>query len=95
MEATLIKVDRILLLGLITNYRYLISQAGPHMSFEKNRSLPETIIEDTRRLCVRSPVLFRILTRSRIINSRNTRYGIDHFDVFRTITTSTGIKEII
>ena len=95
MEATLIEVDGTSLLGLMTNYRYMISRGGPHMSFEENRSLLETMIEDARRLCVRSPVLFRMSTRSRIINSKNTRYGIDHFDIFRTITTSTGIKEII
>ena len=95
IEATLIEVDGISLVSLMTNYRYLISREGPHMNFEENRSLLETMIEDARRLCVRSPILFRMSTRSRIVNSKNTRYGIDNFDYFRTITTSKGIKEII
>lgn len=57
--------------------------------------LLETMIEDARRLCVRSPILFRMSTRMQIINSRNTRYGIDHGPMFRTLTTSKGIQEII
>jgi hypothetical protein len=95
MEATLIEVDGVSLLGLMVNYRYLISRTGVNMTFEENRNLLDTMIEDARRLCVRSPVLFRMSTRARIINSRNTRYGIDQYDQFRTISTSKGIKEII
>ena len=95
MEATLIEVDGASLLGLIVNYRYLISRTGVSMTFEENRNLLDTMIEDARRLCVRSPVLFRMSTRARIINSKNTRYGIDQYDQFRTISTSKGIKEII
>lgn len=34
-------------------------------------------------------------TRPHIIKSKNTRYGIDHDENFRTIYTSKGIKEII
>lgn len=65
------------------------------MTFEETRTLLETMIEDTRRLCIRSPILFRMSTRVRIINSENTRYGINHGPMFRTLTTSKGIKEII
>ena len=53
------------------------------------------MIEDARRLCSRSPILFRMSTRRHIIASKNTRYGIDHGTMFRTLTTSRGIKEII
>lgn len=53
------------------------------------------MIEDARRLCVRSPILFRMSTRWQIISSKNTRYGIDHGTMFRTLTTSRGIKNII
>jgi hypothetical protein len=34
-------------------------------------------------------------TRWHIISSKNTRYGIDHGTMFRTLTTSRGIKNII
>ena len=53
------------------------------------------IQEDARRLCVRSPILFRMSTRWHIISSKNTRYGIDHGTMFRTLTTSRGIKNIV
>ena len=95
LEATLIEVDGISLLNLMTNYRYLISRGGPNMSFDETRNLLDMMIEDARRLCVRSPVLFRMSTRARIMYSRNTRYGIDHGTMFRTISTSKGIQEII
>jgi len=57
--------------------------------------LLDTMIEDARRLCVRSPILFRMSTRRHIITSKNTRYGIDDGTMFRTLTTSRGIKNII
>jgi hypothetical protein len=53
------------------------------------------MIEDARRLCVRSPILFRMLTRRQIVYSKNTRYGVDDGIMFKTLTTSTGIKNII
>lgn len=53
------------------------------------------MIEDARRLYIRSPILFRMSTRRHIISSRNTRYGVDHGLIFRTLTTSRGIKNII
>ena len=95
LEATLIEVDGISLLDLVTNYRHLVSRGGPNINFDETRRLLDLMIEDARRLCVRSPVLFRMSTRMRIINSKNTRYGIDHAQYFRTISTSKGIQEII
>ena len=65
------------------------------MNFDETRNLLDMMIEDARRLCVRSPVLFRMSTRTRIINSKETRYGVDHSQYFRTISTSKGIQEII
>lgn len=53
------------------------------------------MIEDARRLCIRSPILFRMSTRRHIASSKNTRYGVDHGLMFRTLTTSRGIKNII
>jgi hypothetical protein len=38
--------------------------------------LLDVMIEDARRLCVRSPILFRMSTRRHIVSSKNTRYGM-------------------
>lgn len=53
------------------------------------------MIEDARRLCIRSPILFRMSTRRQIVASKNTRYGVDDGMMFKTLTTSAGIKNII
>ncbi|MCJ1358322.1 MAG: hypothetical protein MMC33_008321 [Icmadophila ericetorum] len=95
IQATLIEVDMPSLLGLITNYKYLISTIGPGMSSTNASQVLETMIEDARRLCIRSPVLFRMSTRVHIIRSHDTRYGINHTSMFRTLTTSKGIREMI
>jgi hypothetical protein len=95
LESTLIEVDGSSITKLMVNFRHLISRGGPDMTFEETRVLLDTMIEDARRLCVRSPVLFRMSTRAKIIHSTNTRYGINHGSMFRTLTTSQGIKEII
>ena len=88
LEAMLIEVDGAALTNLITKFRHLIVMGGSKLSFEKTKSTLEAIIEDARRLCMRSPILFRMSTRSRIISSVNTRYGVDHNEMFRTLTVS-------
>lgn len=95
LESTLIEVDGSSLVGLMTNYRNLIHRGGPEMSFDDTKKLLDTMIEDARRLCVRSPILFRMSTRSSIIHSKNTRYGVNNGSYFQTITTSKGIVETI
>ena len=95
LESTLIEVDQSSLMNLIVNYRHLIMRGGPDLTFAETKNLLETMIENARRLCIRSPILFRMSTRSHIIKSKNTRYGVDDGVMFRTLTTSTGIKEII
>jgi hypothetical protein len=95
IESTLIEVDGSSVMDLIVNYRTLISRGGPDMSFDETKMLLDTMIEDARRLCARSPILFRMATRQKIINSKNTRYGVDQGRFFQTLTTSKGIKEII
>jgi hypothetical protein len=76
LESTLIEVDGTSITKLMVNFRHLISRGGPDMSFEETLGLLDTMIEDARRLGVRSPVLFRMSTRAKIINSSNTRYGV-------------------
>ena len=95
LKGLLVEVDWSSLWDLIMDYRTLIARGGPEMTFEETRDLLETMIENARRLCIRSPILFRMSTRSRIINSENTRYGINQGPMFKTLTTSKGIKEII
>ncbi|KAL8669593.1 MAG: hypothetical protein Q9168_005825 [Polycauliona sp. 1 TL-2023] len=95
LRGLLVEVDWSSLWDLIMNYRNIISGGGPDMTFEETQNLLETMIEDARRLCIRSPVLFRMSTRVSIINSEHTRYGINHGQYFKTLITSKGIKEII
>ena len=95
IRGLLVEVDWSSLWDLMINYRNLIAGGGPEMTFEETRTLLETMIEDARRLCIRSPILFRMSTRARIIDSENTRYGVNHGAIFRTLTTSKGIREII
>jgi hypothetical protein len=95
LRGLLVEVDWSSLWDLMVNYRNLIAGGGPDMTLEETRTLLETMIEAARRLCIRSPVLLRMATRVSIINSENTRYGINHGPMFRTLTTSKGIKEII
>lgn len=63
VSSTLIEVDGSSLISLIVHYRKLVLRAGPDPPFEVTRELLETMIEDARRLCVRSPILFRMSTR--------------------------------
>ena len=96
IESTLIEVDSSSLWSLMLNFKHIIARGGPEMPYAETKMLLETMIEDARRLCIRSPILFRIATRSRIINSTDTRYGINHDSImFQTLTTSAGIREII
>ncbi|KAF1982218.1 hypothetical protein K402DRAFT_210702 [Aulographum hederae CBS 113979] len=96
VESTLVEVDGSSVVGLMVNYKHLISRGGPEMTFEQTKSLLETMIEDARRLCTRSPILFRMSTRARIAASKNTRYGVDHGNhYFQTLTTSKGIQQTI
>jgi hypothetical protein len=95
LESTLIEVDGSSLVGLIINYRNLIHRGGPEMSFDDTKKFLDIMIEDARRVCVRSPILFRMSTRSSIIHSKNTRYGVNNGSYFQTITTSKGIAETI
>ena len=88
LEGMLIEVDGGALTDLTIKFRHLIAIGGPTMSFEETKSILEHMIEDARRLCLRSPILFRMSTRSRIISSKITRYGVDHHEMFRTLTVS-------
>jgi hypothetical protein len=55
----------------------------------------DTMIEDARKLAQRSPILFRTSFRSVISRSKNTWYGVNTPQMFRTITTSKGITQLV
>lgn len=97
MQATLVEVDKSSLFGLVINFRRFIRDGGEALNtdIDTRVELLETMIEDARRLAIRSPILFRMSTRQQIARSKNTRYGVDHGSMFETITTSVGIKNII
>ncbi|KAK5063012.1 hypothetical protein LTR84_005088 [Exophiala bonariae] len=102
LEGVLIEVDQSSLMAVIVNYRKIIQRGGANLPGgetvavdEKKIKLLDQMIEDARRLCIRSPTLFRMATRRHIISSKNTRYGVDNGNMFQTLTTSSGIKNII
>lgn len=60
----MVEVDWSSLWDLMVIYRNLIAGGGPEMTFEETRTLLETMIEDARRLCIRSPI-----PRTRVMES--------------------------
>jgi hypothetical protein len=87
LKSTCIELDGMSLLGLVVNFRNLMNQEGSRNAFSPQQivAILETMIEDARRLFCRSPILSRMSTRYVIINSQNTRYGIDDGFMFRTL----------
>jgi hypothetical protein len=95
VESTLIEIDGTSFVNLIVRYKLIIQRGGIMLSLLDTRELLESMMEDVRRLCHRSPLLFRMSTRKHIITSRNTRYGTNDGRQFVTMTTSKGIQEMI
>ena len=92
---TLIEVDLQSICDLLANFRVLISNGVRNVSTRDIAMILDTMINDVRRLCTRSPTLFRMATRSIIAKSKNTRYGVSYGTVFATMTTSPGIRVFI
>jgi hypothetical protein len=92
---TLIEVDLQSICALLANFREIISSGIRNVSTRDIAMILDTMINDVRRLCTRSPTLFRMATRSIIAKSKNTRYGVSYGTVFATMTTSTGIRVFI
>jgi hypothetical protein len=95
VESTLIEIDGTSFVNLIVRYKLIIQRGGTTLSLIDTKELLESMMEDVRRLCHRSPLLFRMSTRKHIISSRNTRYGTNDGRQFVTMTTSKGIQEMI
>jgi hypothetical protein len=94
---TCIQIDAKSLVDLIFNFRQLCSAQGKfaNPSAEDNVRILEIMIEDARRLLVRSPILARVAQRVTVQKSQNTRYGFDIGTMFDTYSTSKGIREVI
>ena len=95
VTATLVEVDMLSMKALIENYNKIISDTGKQMSQAETVGVLDTMIADVRRLCARSPRLFRMSTRSVIAESEDVRYGVDFGSLFTTVTTSEGIRHLI
>jgi hypothetical protein len=95
IEATLIEVDEQSMMTLLVGFRRLVTQKGAALSLEDTQGMLSSMVEEVRRLCVRSALLFRLSTRAHIIKSKNTRYGYNRGNMFLTLTTSAGIREMI
>lgn len=94
LSATLVEVNVSSLWSLLTDYKKIILNSGPLMTPERTTELLDQMIEAARRFCVRSPILFRQSTRLKIIESNQTRYGVDNEDLFTTFSTSKGIQQL-
>lgn len=95
LSATLVEVDEGSLVRLIRHFHYLVARKGAQMNAADDKHQLENMMEDAKFFCVRSPILFRMSTRLRIIESADIRYGIDDEYGFRNIFTSKGIRQLI
>ncbi|KAK0278706.1 hypothetical protein LTR35_008970 [Friedmanniomyces endolithicus] len=93
--ATLVEVNASALMALVFDYRHIISTSGPTLTHVQGKDLLDRMIEAARRFCLKSPILFRMSTRNRIIDATDIRYGIDNEQGFQTFTTSKGIQELV
>ncbi|KAK1077307.1 hypothetical protein LTR33_008197 [Friedmanniomyces endolithicus] len=93
--ATLVEVNASALMALVFDYRHIISTSGPTLTPGQHKDLLDRQIEAARRFCLKSPILFRMSTRNRIIDATDIRYGIDNEQGFQTFTTSKGIQELV
>jgi hypothetical protein len=71
LESTLIEVDGPSLLSLMVGYKTLIQRRDPASNLDETKTLLETMMEAVRRLCHRSPILFRMSTRDKVEISIN------------------------
>ncbi|KAF2478283.1 uncharacterized protein BDR25DRAFT_348549 [Lindgomyces ingoldianus] len=95
LESTLIEVDSTSMVSLLVNFQLIIQNRNAAQDLDETRKLLEAMMEDVRRLCTRSAILFRMSTRVKIITSKDIRYGVNNGREFTTLTTSKGIRKII
>jgi hypothetical protein len=95
VESTLVEVDHDAMVSLMVRYRHVVMRNGQQSTNASVKEVLDTMIEDARKLAQRSPILFRTSFRSVIRRSKNTRYGVNTPQMFRTITTSKGITQLV
>lgn len=95
LESTLVEVDYTSMASLLVNFQLIIQKRNAAQDLDETRNLLEAMMEDVRRLCNRSAILFRMSTRVKIITSKDIRYGVNNGRQFTTLTTSKGIRKII
>jgi hypothetical protein len=95
ITCTLIEIDMFSMRDLMTNYRTIVQDGGRNIAAREILQILDAMINDVRRLCTRSPRLFRMSTRAMIAQSTNTRYGVDYGSLFITLTTSEGIRKLV
>jgi hypothetical protein len=95
ITCTLIEIDMLSMGDLLVNYRTIVQGDGRKVSTKDVIAILDTMINDVRRLCCRSPRLFRMGTRSLIARSTDTRYGVDYGSHFATLMTSAGVRKLI
>jgi hypothetical protein len=95
IESTLIEVDYSSMVRLLVGFQHIIQKRNAAQDLDETRKLLEDMMEDVRRLCNRSAILFRMSTRTKIITSKDIRYGVNNGREFTTLTTSKGIRKII
>lgn len=95
LESTLVEVDYSSMVSLLVNFQLIIQNRNAAKDLDETRNLLEAMMEDVRRLCNRSSILFRMSTRVKIITSKDIRYGVNNGREFTTLTTSKGIANII
>ena len=79
LESTLIEVDATSMMNLLVNFRLIIQNRNASQDLDETRNLLESMMEDVRRLCNRSAILFRMSTRTKIITSKDIRYGFSKY----------------
>jgi hypothetical protein len=93
ITCTLVEIDMFSMRDLMRRNNL---QSGKHnMTSTDTIQLLDIMINDVRCLCIRSPRLFRMGTRSAIAQSKRTMYGVDYASMFVTLTTSEGIRNIV
>jgi hypothetical protein len=95
ITCTLVEIDMFSMRDLMRNYRTIIQSGKRNMTSKDTIQILDTMINDVRCLCTRSPRLFRMGTRSAIAQSKRTMYGVDYTSLFATLTTSEGIRKIV
>ncbi|KAE8443408.1 hypothetical protein EG329_001889 [Mollisiaceae sp. DMI_Dod_QoI] len=95
ITSTLIEIDLFSMRDLMINYHQIVQSGQRNLKPKEIMPILNVMINDVRRLCTRSPRLFRMSTRALIAQSTSTRYGVDYGSLFVTLTTSEGICHLI